>query len=109
MARSSLTSSLVSICICSIDFTARSNATQAITFEWVKCCRGPRTSQIPSSGCFHASSRNVTSAVAMFRVLRSGVMPSLRVTCNVSATSPATSSWNCADAAFPVRTGREPS
>ena len=30
--------------------TARSNATQAITFEWAKWRRGPRTSQMPSSG-----------------------------------------------------------
>ena len=30
--------------------TPRSNATHAITFEWVKWRRGPRTSQIPSSG-----------------------------------------------------------
>src|SRR5919108_2552964 len=28
----------------------RSAATQASTFEWVKCRFGPRTSQIPSSG-----------------------------------------------------------
>ncbi len=32
------------------DRTARSNATQAITFEWVKWRRGPRTSQMPLSG-----------------------------------------------------------
>ena len=35
---------------CSTVLMARSKATQAITFEWVKCRRGPRTSQIPSSG-----------------------------------------------------------
>ena len=29
---------------------ARSSATQAITFEWVKCRRPPRVSQMPSSG-----------------------------------------------------------
>ena len=34
--------------------TARSNATQAITFECVKCRFGPRTSQIPASGCRQA-------------------------------------------------------
>ena len=28
-------------------FAARSNATQAMTFEWTKCCRAPRTSQMP--------------------------------------------------------------
>ena len=35
---------------CSAILTARSKATQAITLEWVKCCGGPRTSQMPSSG-----------------------------------------------------------
>ena len=34
----------------SIAFTARSNATQHMTFECVKWRRGPRTSQMPSSG-----------------------------------------------------------
>ena len=29
----------------------RSNATHAITFECVKCCGAPRTSQMPRSGC----------------------------------------------------------
>ena len=38
-------------------WTPRSNATQAITFECVKWRRGPRTSQMPSSGSFHACSR----------------------------------------------------
>ena len=38
--------------------TARSNATHASTFECVKWRRGPRTSQIPSSGSSHAPSRN---------------------------------------------------
>ena len=33
-----------------ISSAARSKATQAITLEWTKCCRSPRTSQIPSSG-----------------------------------------------------------
>jgi hypothetical protein len=32
---------------------ARSNATQAITLECVKCWRPPRTSQMPSSGSRH--------------------------------------------------------
>ena len=36
---------------CSALFTARSNATHAMTFECVKCCGGPRTSQMPWSGC----------------------------------------------------------
>ena len=42
---------------CSTAFTARSNATHAITFEWVKSRRSPRTSQMPSSGSFQAASR----------------------------------------------------
>ena len=37
--------------------TARSNATHAITFECVKWRRGPRTSQIPSSGSRQTASR----------------------------------------------------
>ena len=37
-------------------------ATQAMTLEWVKCRRGPRTSQIPSSGSRHPFSRNSISA-----------------------------------------------
>jgi hypothetical protein len=32
-------------------------ATQAITLEWVKCRRGPRTSQMPSSGLSQAVSK----------------------------------------------------
>ena len=36
--------------VCSIALTARSSATHAITLECVKCRRGPRTSQMPSSG-----------------------------------------------------------
>ncbi len=36
---------------------ARSMATQAITLEWVKWRRGPRTSQIPSSGSRQPSRR----------------------------------------------------
>ena len=42
--------------------TARSTATQAMTLEWVKCRRGPRTSQMPSSGCSQWSATNSTSA-----------------------------------------------
>ena len=37
---------------------ARSTATQAITLEWVKWRRGPRTSQMPSSGSFQPDSMN---------------------------------------------------
>ena len=42
--------------------TARSTATQAMTLEWVKCRRGPRTSQMPSSGSSQWSATNFTSA-----------------------------------------------
>ena len=38
-------------------FAARSNATQAMTFDWVKCRCGPRISQMPSSGCCQTRSR----------------------------------------------------
>ena len=41
---------------------ARSMATHAITLEWVKWRRGPRTSQIPSSGSRQPVSRNSISA-----------------------------------------------
>ena len=41
--------------------TARSNATHASTFECVKWRRGPRTSQMPSSGWSHAPSRKSSS------------------------------------------------
>ena len=41
---------------------ARSTATQAITFEKVKCRWPPRTSQMLSSGCSQISARCVTSA-----------------------------------------------
>ena len=40
---------------------ARSMATHAMTLEWVKCRRGPRTSQIPSSGSRHPSRRKSIS------------------------------------------------
>ena len=36
---------------------ARSMATQAMTLEWVKWRRGPRTSQMPSSGSRQPSRR----------------------------------------------------
>ena len=39
--------------------TARSTATQAMTLEWVKCRRGPRTSQMPSSGSSQLSGDEV--------------------------------------------------
>ena len=42
---------------CSALATARSKATQAITLEWTNCRRGPRTSQMPSSGSRQMRSR----------------------------------------------------
>ena len=44
--------------------TARSNATHAITFEWVKCRYGPRTSQMPASGWRQPSSSHSSSFAA---------------------------------------------
>ena len=42
--------------------TARSMATHAMTFEWVNCRWGPRTSQMPSSGLCQSLSRKSRSA-----------------------------------------------
>ena len=47
--------------------TARSNATQAMTFECVKCRRGPRTSQMPSSGSLPAPLEEVEQRAARSR------------------------------------------
>jgi hypothetical protein len=49
--------------------TARSAATQAISFEWVKCCGPPRTSQIPSSGPRHRSATIFISDFCSAQVL----------------------------------------
>ncbi len=46
----------------SMDLTSRSKATQAMTLEWVKCRRPPRTSQMPSSGRCQAFSRKANSS-----------------------------------------------
>ena len=43
--------------MCSAIFAARSNATHAITFDWVKWRCGPRISQMPSSGSCQTRSR----------------------------------------------------
>jgi len=40
-------------------YQAVATATQAIILECTKCLRGPRISQIPSSGCSHPVSRNL--------------------------------------------------
>ena len=74
---------------------ARSNATQAMTLECVKCLRGPRTSQMPSSGSIQCDSRNLSSANCTFQAAGSGSSPLIRARCSVSITSPYTSSWNC--------------
>ena len=87
---------------------ARSNATQAIIFECVKCRRGPRTSQMPSSGSRHRHSSASISASSSDHASGSGSTPMRRATCSESITSPYTSSWNWSTAAFPTRTGWAP-
>ncbi len=87
--------------------TARSNATQAITLECTKCRRGPRTSQIPSSGSSQCFSRNDRSARCSDQACRSTAMPVARPSDSASMTSPYTSSWRWFTAALPIRTGAE--
>jgi hypothetical protein len=70
-------------------------ATQAMTFECVKCRRGPRTSQIPSSGRSHAWTTKLNSARPTFQPSGSAGRPDRRDWNSASATSPYTSSWNC--------------
>ena len=60
---------------CSTALTARSNATQAITLEWVKCRRGPRTSQMPSSGFSQTVSRKSSSTPCTFQASSSARRP----------------------------------
>ena len=55
--------------------TARSNATQAITFECVKCRCGPRTSQMPASGSRQPSSSHSSSFRVSAQTLSSGAAP----------------------------------
>ena len=90
--------------------TARSTATQAMTLEWVKCRRGPRTSQMPSSG----SSQCVGHELHQRRLQVPGRRararcPPVHASYSAEMTSPYTSSWNWPDAALPTRTGAEPS
>ena len=87
----------------------RSSATHAITFEWVKCCRPPRTSQMPSSGWVQRSSTEPASAVSSAHAPSVSAISDNRAWCSASSTSPNTSSWNCSWAPLPIRTGREPS
>ena len=77
--------------------TARSNATHAITFECVKCWRGPRTSQMPSSGSLPAPTRGSRAARSWTaqRARARPRCPMRRAWCSASRTSPYTSSWNC--------------
>jgi len=84
-------------------------ATQAMTLEWVKCRRGPRTSQIPSSGCCQTVSRKPTTARSRSHAACSGSSPTRRERYIASSNSPYTSSWNCLYAPLPTRTGRDPS
>jgi hypothetical protein len=86
---------------------ARSSATQAMTFECVKWRFGPRTSQMPWSGCRHSFSRKRMSASWSRQVSSLDSSPLTRATCIASITSPYTSSWSCREAALPMRTGAE--
>ncbi len=87
--------------------TARSKATQAITLECTKCRRGPRTSQMPSSGSSQCFSRKVSRARCSDQACRSIAMPVARPSESASMTSPYTSSWRWFTAALPIRTGAE--
>ena len=66
---------------CSTALTPRSNATHAITFEWTKWRRGPRTSQIPSSGSRQRRSRFASSTLLQGPrlVVRLDVLPTCLV------------------------------
>ena len=57
---------------------ARSKATQAITLEWVKCSRPPRTSQMPSSGSLQIVSRCSSNRAAGPSRIRRSPRPPLR-------------------------------
>ena len=59
----------------SAERTARSNATHAMTLEWVKCLRPPRTSQMPSSGWSQIFSRCVTNAHSSAQLAASSASP----------------------------------
>ena len=63
---------------------ARSSATQAITLEWVKCRRGPRISQMPSSGSRQFDSRNSSRACWRSQAGSSLSRPMWRPRCRVS-------------------------
>ena len=67
---------------------ARSTATQAISFECVKCCEPPRTSQIPSSGVSQLCSTKSIRCNWSSHAASSGSSPALRAWCSASITSP---------------------
>ncbi len=56
----------------------RSAATQAITLEWTKCLRGPRTSHSPSSGSSQWDSRKSISDRWIAHVREMEVSPDAR-------------------------------
>ena len=78
-----------------------------MTFEWAKCWRGPRTSQIPSSGSFQRRLEEIEEGQLTGQARRVGSQAQARL-CMESSTSPYTSSWNWSVAALPIRTGAEP-
>ena len=88
-----------------------------MTFEWVKWRRGPRISQMPSSGWSHTWSRWAMTATIMSLArpwwpsgsIWSWDTPLDTPVQAASSTSPNTSSWNCSLAWLPMRTGFEPS
>ena len=68
--------------------SARSNATQAITFEWVKCRSGPRTSQMPASVLRQPSSSHSSVSSSTAHACSSGGAPAARARTIASITSP---------------------
>ena len=68
--------------------THRSTATQAMTLECTKWRRGPRTSQIPSSGSRHTLRTCSTRNRARSQVSGKSSMPLARPVCSMSRVSP---------------------
>jgi hypothetical protein len=90
-----------------MDLMARSIATQAMTFEWVKCRLGPRTSQIPSSGSRQPDSRKSIKDDWNCHADSSEELAGWHDSKRADMSSPYTSSWNWPAAALPMRTGDE--
>src|ERR1022692_1974143 len=65
---------------------ARSKATQAMILECTKCRRGPRTSQMPSSGSLQCFSRNSSSCRTTAQVCLSKGRPACLPRVNASMT-----------------------